>query len=190
MPGDELRNERDHRPGNDKQNSLTSVHDRLLCKRKDWPARGRGLINLISGSYTIFSVPRSAMILQSASDNMEDDRVVFSAVKNNDGKSIKPTAWERRDGGFFEVKDFDWEEFDAGGGGRKKGPSVTEEHLRKLFDDGAVWLPQKEAAEKLMGIAEVGRSTAYDALKTVGGRFSALLRRREDGAIGLADSRD
>jgi len=171
-----------------KENPACLVVAHTRKPKTDDRARGRGLINLISGSYTIFSVPRSAMILQSASDNMEDDRVVFSAVKNNDGKSIKPTAWERRDGGFFLVKDFDWEEFDAGGGGRKKGPTVTEEHLRTLFDDGGVWLPQKEAAEKLMGIAEVGRSTAYDALKTVGGRFSALLRRREDGAISVIDS--
>ncbi len=116
-------------------------------------ARGRGLVNLMAGSYTIFSVPRSAMILQSASDEMEDDRVVFSVVKNNDGKPVKPTAWERRDGGFFEAEDFNWNEFDAGGGGKKKGPAVTEEHLRELFENGAVWLAQKDATERLEGIA-------------------------------------
>ena len=118
---------------------------------------------------------------------MESNPVVFSAVKNNDGKPVKPTAWERRDGGFFEAEDFDWDEFDAGGGSRKKGPVISEEHLREVFGDGTLWLSQKDAAEKLRTLADVGRSTAYDALKMVGERFSALLRRREDRAIGLAD---
>jgi len=36
----------------------------------------------------------------------------------------------------------------------------------------------------------VGRSTAYAALKVIGGRFSELLLRRDDGTIGLADSGD
>ncbi len=98
----------------------------------------------MAGSYTIFSVPRSAMILQPASDDIEDNHVVFSPVKNNDGEMGKRTAWERRDGTFIAAEHFDWNEF----------------------------------------------STAYDALKTINGRFSVLLRRRDDGTIGLADAGD
>ena len=162
------------------------VHHLRKPKSED-RARGRGLVNLMAGSYTIFSVPRSAMILQPASDDIEDNHVVFSPVKNNDGEMGKRTAWERRDGTFIAAEDFDWSEFDAGGGSKKKGPAITEKHLRTVFDDGALWLSQKDAAEKLTGLAEVGRSTAYDALKAINGRFSAILRRREDGKIGLAD---
>ncbi|MEO8353977.1 MAG: AAA family ATPase [Chthoniobacteraceae bacterium] len=171
-----------------KENPACLVVAHTRKPKADDRARGRGLINLISGSYTIFSVPRSAMILQSASDEMEDDRVVFSVVKNNDGKSVKPTAWERRDGDFFEAEDFDWSEFNEGSGSKKKGPAVSEEHLRELFDEGAVWLSQKEAVERLEALAGVKRSTAYAALKVMGGPYSALMRRREDGAIGLAES--
>lgn len=163
------------------------VHHLRKPKAED-RARGRGLVNLMAGSYTIFSVPRSAMILQPASDDIEDNHVVFSPVKNNDGNLGKRTAWERRDSLFFEAEDFDWSEFDSGSGSKKKGPAISEEHIRAVFDDGAVWLSQKDASEKLMDLAQVGRSTAYDSLKPINGRFSAMLRRRDDGAIGLAES--
>ncbi len=161
-----------------------------LRKPKDTDrARGFGLINLMSGSYTLGSVARSAMILQRASDDAKEKKqLVFTPVKNNDGRDEgEATAWELRDGQFFEAEEFDWDAFKAGSGSKKKGPAVSEEHLRELFDNGSAWFSQKDAAERLMPLANVARSTAYDALKVIGGRFSALLRRRDDGAIGLAD---
>ena len=97
-------------------------------------------------------------------------------------QSVAPAA--------FSSRKFDWDEFDAGGGSRKKGPAVSEEHLRELFENGAVWLSQKDATAQLESIAEVRRSTAYAALKVISGRFSTLLRRREDGAIALKDPAD
>ncbi len=128
-------------------------------------------------------------MLQRASEDGQDKRVVFTTVKNNDGRDWgKRKACDLRDGGFFEAEDFDWNEFDAGGGSRKKGPAVSDEHLRELFENGTLWLPQKEAVERLEALAEVKRSTAYAALKVNSGPHSGLLRRREDGAIGLADS--
>jgi AAA domain len=152
-------------------------------------AKGRGLINLMAGSYTIFSVPRCAMILQRASDSFQDNHVVFSVLKNNDGTELgKRSAWELRDGGFFEDKEFDWENFDSGGAGKPRPPIVTEEHLRVVFDNGETWLKRKEAEEKLEMIAGVSRTTAYEALKTYDGRFSEILRRRNDGKIGLVEN--
>ncbi len=146
----------------------------------------------MAGSYTLGSVARSAMILQRASDDAKEKKhLVFTPVKNNDGSSEgEPTAWELRDGQFFEAEEFDWDAFKAESGSKKKGPAVSEEHLRELFDGGALWLPQKEAVEKLEALAEVKRSTAYAALKVIGGPYSQLLRRRADGAIGLADADD
>jgi hypothetical protein len=95
-------------------------------------AKGTTLANLMAGSYTIFSVPRCAMILQRASDSLDDNHVVFTPVKNNDGDRGKRSAWELRDGESFEVADFNWESFDAGGRGR--APTVTIEHMRIVFD--------------------------------------------------------
>lgn len=155
--------------------------------RAEERARGRGLINLVAGHFSLLSMPRSVMMLQKASDEDGNKRVVFSTEKNNDGRDWgERKACDLRDGQFFEVEDFDWDEFDSGSGSKRKGPAVSEEHLREVFGNGALWLSQKDAAEKLMELAEVGRSTAYDALNAIKGRFSAILRRRDDGTIGLA----
>jgi hypothetical protein len=42
--------------------------------------------------------------------------------------------------------------------------------------------------EKLREVAGVERTTAYDALKTYGGRFSEVLRLRNDHKIGLVEN--
>ena len=170
------------------ENPAILIIHHLRKPKGDDRAYGRSLVNLMSGSYIIFSIPRCAMILQPGSNDIEDNHVVFTPVKNNDGEMGKRTASERRDGLFFPADDFDWEEFDSAGGPKKKAPAISEQHLRAIFDGGSLWLASKEAAEKLMVLAKVGRSTAYDALKVTGGRFSTIIRRREDGAIGLADS--
>jgi hypothetical protein len=147
--------------------------------------RGRSLAYLMSGSNIIFSVPRSAFILQPASDDVEDNRVVVTTVKNNDGQEFGPrTAWERREGGFVAVESFNWDEYDKGGS-KPREAKVKLEHLRELFENGELWLDLVDAEKRLQSLAKVGRITAYHALELVGGRYSEILRKREDGKIGL-----
>ena len=170
------------------ENPACLIVHHLRKPRQEDRAKGRGLINLMAGSYTIFSVPRSAMILQRASDSLDDNHVVFSPLKNNDGIELgKRSAWEMRDGGFFEADDSVLDSFDAGAGGKQRAPKVTIEHLREVFDEGQTWLKLKQAAASLMEIAGVARTTAYDALKTWNGPFSDFLRRRDDNNIGLVE---
>jgi len=138
--------------------------------------KGRNLQNLLSGSYVLVSVARSVLVVQPASDDTEDARVVMTCAKNNDGQLGARSAWERRAGTFEPVRDFDFTEFDSGGG-TKREAKVREEHLRELFADGRNWLAVGQAAERLQELAGVGRSAAYEALKVNGGRFSALLVR-------------
>ena len=145
--------------------------------------KGRNLANLLSGSYVLVSMARSVMVMQPATDDTEDARVVFTPAKNNDGELGARTVWARKAGWFEPVTDFDLEEFDGAGGRRE--PKVREEHLRDVFEDGRRWLALKTAAEELQERAEVGRSAAYDALKIEGGRFSNLLMKNSDGLIGL-----
>ena len=116
------------------------------------------------------------MILQRASDDAKEKKqLVFTPVKNNDGRDEgEPTAWEMHDGQFFEVEEFDWDAFKAESGSKKKGPAVSEELLRKLFEDGTLWLPRPEAVARLELLAGIKRSAAQEALKMVGGRFSAF----------------
>ncbi len=91
--------------------------------RGDERTTGRGLLNLLAGSYVLGSIPRCAFVMQSASDDPTEDRVVWTCCKNNDGELGQPTAWQRRNGLFAPVKDFDWTEFDRPASDR---PTVTE----------------------------------------------------------------
>lgn len=143
--------------------------------------RGRSLANLLAGSYVLQSVPRSVLVMQSASDDTDDARVVLTPAKNNDGPLGKRTAWERRSGLFEPVPLFDFEGFDAGGA--KHEPKVKEEHIRELFENGRRRLKLSQAAEALQGIAPCGRSAAYDAL-SLNGRYGHLLTEKE-GLLGL-----
>lgn len=146
-------------------------------------AGGRGLLNLLSGSYVLASVPRAVFIVQPATEDTEDKRVVFTTAKNNNGDLGERTVWERRNGLFARVTEFNWEEFDGGGkAAPKKG--VTEKHLREVFENGDAWIKLKEAVEKLMETAGVGRTAAYEALRT-DGEFGRIMHKREDGTVGL-----
>lgn len=148
--------------------------------------RGRSLAYLMSCSNIIFSVPRSAFILQPATDDVEDNPVVVTTVKNNDGREFGPrTAWERQNDGFVAVEDFDWDQYDKGAW-KPREAKVQPEHLRILFENGELWLDKADATKRLQSLAKIGRTAAYDALKLVGGRHSEILRQREDGKIGLA----
>ncbi|MSU50389.1 MAG: hypothetical protein EXS37_15110 [Opitutus sp.] len=149
-------------------------------------ASGRSLLNLLSGSYVLASVPRSVFIIQPATDDTDDGRIVFTVAKNNNGQLGKRSVWERRNGLFSPVEDFNWDTFDGGGKSPKK--EVTEAHIREVFENSNARLLLKSAAEKLQEVADVGRTVAYEALKIEGGEFSRLLCRREDKTIGLVGS--
>ena len=72
---------------------------------------------------------------------------------------------------------FDWQDYDLSSGTRVKEPKVRQEHLEQLFEHGKKWFALSEAVRRLQAIAKIGRTAAYDALKTSGGRFSDLLFR-------------
>ncbi len=139
-------------------------------------ANGRALLNLLAGSYLLGSVARSVFILQSATDSPEDQRVVFTCCKNNNGQLGKRTAWTRCNGLFDAVQEFNWEEFDGGGKPSESTVGkVTDDHIRALFDFGGRQLPKREAVTELMRIAGCGQTKAYDALK-LEGDFAKHLR--------------
>ena len=148
-------------------------------------ASGRALLALLSGSQVLGRKPRSVFVIQPASDDTTDRRIVFTCCKNNDGEHVAPSAWELGNGQFKPVKDFDWDAFNSDGRSQKKG--ATEEHLREVFQDGDVRMLLKTAAEKLQEVAGVGRTTAYAALK-LDGEFGHLLDRRSDRTLGLAQT--
>jgi hypothetical protein len=117
---------------------------------------------------------RSLFVMQPASDDPEDARVVVTCAKNNDSDHKPRVALELQDGGFHPVDNFDWEKFDDGGTTQRE-PKVQERHIMEVFDGGRIRLTHKSAAEKLQAMAGVKHTAAYDALKVQGGRFSHLL---------------
>ena len=117
---------------------------------------GRALLNLLAGSYVLGSVPRTVFVMQAASDDVTDNRIVWTCCKNNDGELGRPSAWERRNGLFVPVEDFDWEAFD---GGTSKG-GVKPQMLRELLERGREYDKQQIVA-LVREETGVGKSRAY-----------------------------
>jgi hypothetical protein len=75
-------------------------------------ANGRALLNLLSGSYVLGAVPRTVFVMQHASDAVDENRVVWTCCKNNDGELGNRSAWQRESGLFTHVPNFDWTSWD------------------------------------------------------------------------------
>jgi hypothetical protein len=142
--------------------------------KMDERASGRALLNLLAGSYVLGSVPRTVFVMQAASDETTDNRVVWTCCKNNDGELGARSAWERRNGLFAPVPNFDWEAFDAPEPDKRE--KITDAHMRKVFENGA--LTTSEARKLLEDSTGASRSACYYALDP-DGRFSKHLNYSE-----------
>jgi len=148
------------------------------CRKQgggDGKKRGRDLLPELSGSLIIGSAARSVFIVEHASADPEDDRIVLTCAKNNNGHEGPPSAWHRRNGLFAVCDEFDFDEFFAGAGGGK--PSITEEHVRAVLGTPR---PKPAAVKALRDATGCGSSAAYAALN-LEGRFAHLF----DEADGL-----
>jgi hypothetical protein len=135
---------------------------------------GRGLLNTIAGSYVIGSVARTAFIMQSASDDPQDQDIVWSCCKNNDGNLGPRSAWRRRNGLFDgPLNDFDWEEFDSLD--KVNRFAISAEDVAQIFDYGKTCLTRTEAWRALNERTGAGRTACYEALN-LKGRFGKNLR--------------
>ena len=141
--------------------------------KPDERTTGRGLLATLAGSYALGSVPRCVFVMQAASDDPEDRRVIWTCCKNNDGELGACSAWVRSNGLFAPAADFDWEAFDNAG--KADRVSVTGEHMAAIFENGATRPTRASAAKLLMDQFGIGRTAAYDALK-LDGRFAGRLK--------------
>jgi hypothetical protein len=129
--------------------------------KTDERASGRALLNLLAGSYVLGSVPRTVFVMQAASDDTTDNRVVWTCCKNNDGELGARSAWERRNGLFAPVIDFDWDSFDAPEKDRRE--AITEADIAAIFSNGA--LTKAEAVKELQSNTGASRASCYRALE-------------------------
>lgn len=148
--------------------------------RADERANGRTLLNLLAGSYVIGSVPRAVFVMQAASDDVEDKRIVWTCCKNNDGELGKRSAWERRNGLFVPVADFDWKAFEADG---EKRRSISLEDLDALFEGGKRQLAKGHAVTQLMEQTSLAKTACYQALNPAG-KFTQNLF-EQDGLLNF-----
>lgn len=140
--------------------------------KTDERATGRGLLNLLAGSYVLRSVPRTVFVMQAATDDTEDNRIVWTCCKNNDGELGVRSAWERRNGLFAPVRDFDWETFDNQH--KDERVTITADDLAEIFGDGQKKMTRADAVKALQTLTGAGRTACYDALK-LDGRFANQL---------------
>ena len=110
--------------------------------------------------------------MQLASDDPQDNRVVWTCCKNNDGELGARSAWERRNGLFALVSDFDWDTFDNPN--QNDRVTIAPEDMATIFEDGEKQLTRTEAVKALRVLTEAGRTACYNALK-LDGRFTAHL---------------
>jgi len=151
--------------------ALVIVHHLRKQTVGDARRRGRDLLNELSGSYVIGSSCRSAFVLEPPTPDGEDDRVIHTCVKNNNGQMGRPTAWHRRNGLFIPCTDFDWEEWENGGSNKRR--AIELEDLAAIFQNGEITLSRKEAVDALKDRCDFSSATsAYQALRVEGGRFS------------------
>ncbi|MBE0540114.1 MAG: hypothetical protein IH623_01825 [Verrucomicrobia bacterium] len=143
--------------------------------RAEERANGRALLNLLAGSYVIGSVPRTVFVMQAASDDTEDKRVVWTCCKNNDGELGKRSAWERGNGLFVPVQDFDWTTFDEGS---EKRRTVGLDDLDTLFDGSKRRMAKNTAVAELMELTKLAKTACYTALK-LDGKFANHLSEHE-----------
>lgn len=134
---------------------------------------GRDLLHELAGTYQIGSSARCVFALEPASKDTEDDRVVLTCCKNNDGHEGTPTVWHRQNGLFAECQDFDWEAFHAG---EVKEQGITVSAVKAALS-GKGWLTKTEAVQLLIDADVCKRSAGFNALE----RFSDHLETNEAG---------
>jgi hypothetical protein len=155
--------------------AIVIIHHLRKQQGGDQRKHGRDLLSELSGSYVIGSACRVAFILEPASPDPDDDRVVFTCAKNNNGELGKPSAWHRRNGLFEACEGFDWKDWNRGGTKRRV---IELEDLAKVFTDGSIKLTKANAAKQLQATTGKGQSASYEALD-LGGRFADHLRETE-----------
>ena len=137
---------------------------------------GRETLHELSGSHILGSAPRSVFVMNAASNDPEDDRIVWQNPKNNDGAMSKASAWHRCNGLFYPCEDFDWDEYTTGPDKRHR---ITRDDLEALFESGNRKMTNKLAVEELREMTGLGKSACYKAFHP-DGNFSEYLSEEGD----------
>jgi hypothetical protein len=150
----------------------------LICAHTNKPipkerSNGRALLNLLTGSHVLGSVPRVVWIQQHASDDVAETRVVVTCCKNNDGELGPRSVWNRGNGGLWTpVEEFDWDEWDnpSTEPTHQQSRGITAAIMAVVFEHGKKALKRADARDSLVVLTEKSRSSCYNAL-ALNGKF-------------------
>ena len=99
--------------------------------------------------------------MQAASDDVTDNRVVWTCCKNNDGELGNRSAWERRNGLFMPVEYFDCESFDHP---PKEKRGLHPELLREFLKQGGQY-HRNQLVSIVMDETGCQKSAAYNLVR-------------------------
>ncbi|MFT5108925.1 MAG: hypothetical protein ACI9UA_004570 [Pseudoalteromonas tetraodonis] len=148
-------------PASEQRPAIAIIHHLRKRGAISQKKHGRDLLAELAGSYSIGSVARSVFAIEPATPDPEDDRVVVTCCKNNDGREGEATAWHRRNGLFASCADFDWDEFYADESSGPKG-SITADQVKDAIGSGGV--TKSAAAKSLESATGKSRSSCFAAL--------------------------
>ncbi len=123
---------------------------------------GRSLLHELAGSYSMGSVPRSAFFMLPASDDTNDERIVWECGKNNNGRMGARSAWFRRNGLFLPCADFDWESFDGDGATKGLRKSIEAKDVARLLEGRK--MAYSRLVSEIMEDFRVSERTAKEAV--------------------------
>jgi KaiC/GvpD/RAD55 family RecA-like ATPase len=131
--------------------------------RDEEKATGRDLMNLLSGSHVLVSVPRSVFVMFSESPEVDDDNIVWTCCKNNDGIMNAPTVWSRSHLPFEYVGEYDPKEQTG-----KKRITITIDDVKKVLQLMPGTLPRKQLVLILKKQTTASPAACYAALNPEG----------------------
>jgi hypothetical protein len=125
--------------------------------------------HLVRGSVFVLGGPpgvgksRATVALAQAGATRSD---WFGLCKNNDGELGPRSVWERRNGRFGPVRDFDWQAFDFPEAGKEAG--ISQAQVAAVFQDGQLKLPRSVAVKRLQELTGRKKTLCYEALRDDG----------------------
>jgi hypothetical protein len=147
---------------------------------------GRQLMGQVSGSMRLMQKARTAFMLQPASDDISDDRVIFDCGKSNNDTPLPMSAWYRRNGDFVTCPIFDFDEWLSPSEDKRAG-SVTEDVMKGILNGRKITLKLLVNELKDKGYSQ---ATAYRAAQCQD-KYAALFTGKlveEDGFLTWRES--
>jgi hypothetical protein len=157
-------------PGDDCPGIVIVCHTRK--PKAEGIRRGRGLLNELSGSLALGSTARAVFVMLPFTDDIRDDRVLWSCAKLSNGEAKPDSVWHRRIGSnFAHCKDDPTEYWNRDE--RPERTAVSRDELREIYGERMALTRE----ELVKGIVE-SEAAAYQTARRITGPEGYLLQRQ------------